>query len=271
MGAGTYASVYSAEDRRSPALSLVAKATSLRDPHRHASWETERNVFAALSGAAQHPHIIQCMGWYTINGHGVLILERFHCSTLEDHLDQYGPLSTEDTLHALGQIVSAVQWLHSKNIAVRDLKPENIAYNAARRTCTLYDFGLASIMPAPGAHVTTFCGSPMYMPPEVLRTHPHDPMGADYWALGQIVFCMLTGRHMFQDCVTMRDLYNLVYACASEGNVGRYMTKLPSPRMQELIMGLCTYASTNRWNLARVMQWMQDGQETNGGKDECVL
>lgn len=268
IGAGSYSSVHGADDRQSPALSLVAKVISMRHPQTHASWETERNVFAVLSASAQHPHIIRCMDWYTMHGYGVFILERFRCHTLEQHIDQYGSLSVNETTLILGQIVSAVQWLHERCIAVCDIKPENIAYDAATRTCTLFDFGLASTVTVRGERTSIIRGTPLYMAPELLRAVRHDPMRADYWALGQTVFEMLTGRRMFADCTYIEELRNHVYACASDGHIGRYTTCLPA-RTQELVQGLCAYVPEKRWDLDQVVTWF--AAEETGGKDECVL
>lgn len=257
VGKGSYATVMRAEDTDAPALSLVAKVTNLNTVQRRSTWHNEHCIYAALGNAPQHPHLVQCKGHYIINNHGVIILERFKGVTLEEHVAKVGPLSVPDMLNALDQIAAALHWLHARNIAMRDLKPENIAYDAATRTCKLFDFGLAIILPYPEATITQFVGSPLYMPPEVLRTNMHDPVRADLWSLGQTVFYMLTGRTMFGFCLSMPELQCHVFRCAYVNTVYDHIKESKLSLEQEnLVLGLCAYQPSMRWDLARVAQWL---------------
>jgi len=270
LGVGSYATVYEAEkvimsntavvswSPDEPAL--VAKVTHLGTQKRHDSFHTERRVFSLLKREAQYPdHIIRCLDRYTINNHGVLILERFKGVTLQEHLACKGPLSESDTVHCLRQMVSALKFLHGKNIALRDLKAENIAYDASTRTCTLFDFGLSSIIVAPGTVLQDGKGTPVYMPPEMLRGKFHDPIRSDYWALGQLVFQMVTGRAMFGFCRDLDDLRSHVYQCEYFKGIDDYLNEADvSLGMKEVVLGLCAYRPERRWDLKQVEEWMNE-------------
>jgi len=80
--------------------------------------------------------------------------------------------------------------LHSKNIVYRDLKPENVLIDVDGHI-KIADFGLSKIFKL-DERSHSFCGSPEYMCPEILKREGHNHM-VDYYTLGAILFEMLTG------------------------------------------------------------------------------
>ena len=88
------------------------------------------------------------------------------------------------------QIVLALEELHNKDIIYRDLKPENLVLDKDGNL-QLIDFGLAK----KGANNLTrsFCGTPIYLPPEVVDKTGHNKM-VDWYSLGVIIYEMLIGR-----------------------------------------------------------------------------
>lgn len=101
------------------------------------------------------------------------------------------------------QMVLALQYLHTNGISHRDLKPENILLSSAREAETLIkitDFGLSKFVDG-AALMKTFCGTPNYLAPEVLRSkgdgkYTHK---VDNWSLGVILYIMLVGFPPFSD------------------------------------------------------------------------
>jgi serine/threonine protein kinase len=93
-----------------------------------------------------------------------------------------GILPIERARMYLRQVAAALDYLASANVAHRDLKQENIIL-VARDTVQLCDFGW-SIRYAKGQKQSTLCGTPLYVPPEMLVTTAYDPKPVDLWALG---------------------------------------------------------------------------------------
>jgi serum/glucocorticoid-regulated kinase 2 len=90
------------------------------------------------------------------------------------------------------EIVIALEHLHNNNIFYRDLKPENILLDQDGHI-KLADFGISRLNFTERDRSTTFCGSPEYMSPEMLKPSRIHGRQVDYYALGALLFEMLTG------------------------------------------------------------------------------
>nr|XP_040132049.1 serine/threonine-protein kinase Sgk2 isoform X3 [Ictidomys tridecemlineatus] len=93
------------------------------------------------------------------------------------------------------EVASAIGYLHSLNIIYRDLKPENILLDCEGHV-VLTDFGLCKEGVEPEDTTSTFCGTPEYLAPEVLRKEPYD-RAVDWWCLGAVLYEMLHGLPPF--------------------------------------------------------------------------
>ncbi|CAC5425401.1 TSSK [Mytilus coruscus] len=120
------------------------------------------------------------------------------------HIRDHGPIPDDEAKRMFTQIVGAVLYLHcDMNIAHRDLKCENILI-MRDRSVVLSDFGFARPLdqndPLKGKYLSkTFCGSPSYCSPEVLRGVPYDPKMNDIWSLGVLLYVMVTSAMPFDD------------------------------------------------------------------------
>jgi serine/threonine-protein kinase CHEK1 len=106
----------------------------------------------------------------------------------------------EDLAHFyFWQLIHSLKFLHDIGIAHRDLKPENLLLDDKGNLC-ISDFGLSTIYQHQGVSrlLTTPCGSPVYVAPEVLSGQYHGP-AADLWSCGIILFAMLVGSKTLSD------------------------------------------------------------------------
>jgi len=102
-----------------------------------------------------------------------------------------GKLSETEARNIFRQLISGLQYCHTHLICHRDLKPENVLVDASGNV-KISDFGLSNIM-RPGKLCSTFCGSPIYCPPEVVLQQQYNGTMVDVWSIGVILYVMVTG------------------------------------------------------------------------------
>jgi serine/threonine protein kinase len=100
-------------------------------------------------------------------------------------------------LFYFSEILLGLECLHNNGIVYRDLKPENILLDLDGHV-VLTDFGLSRMKMKPGSRTYSFCGSPEYISPEMLRNEGHG-LQVDFYGLGVLLYEMLTGLPPFYD------------------------------------------------------------------------
>ena len=98
--------------------------------------------------------------------------------------------SNADSRFYGGQIVSAIEYMHRKDIIYRDLKPENMLIDSDGYL-KITDFGFAKVMKA-NERTWTLCGTPEYLAPEIITKAGHSKP-ADWWSVGICLFELLSG------------------------------------------------------------------------------
>ena len=149
-----------------------------------------------------HPNIIQIFDFGTLpDGRLYYTMEYLKGEELTEIINNAAPLSLQDTLVLLMQIVAALDAAHSESIVHRDLKPDNIfvVQKGNAKLVKVLDFGIAKLL-EPGLnnqHGTAtgmIMGTPMYMSPEqAAGQNEKISMRTDIYALGVIIYQMLSG------------------------------------------------------------------------------
>ena len=189
LGKGGFSTVYLVESRTYHNI-YVAKVTPIPvEPVKKGDVDaTEAEIKALMS--LSHPNIIKLYDHFTSGTNFLMILEYCSGGSLQNILENGKGLPLPQFVSYARQILSALAFCHSKNIAHRDIKPGNILINSLGHI-KLSDFGI-SITNAT-AHMEAFSGSLLYEPPEVLNKKPHNPMQADIWSLGVLFAHMING------------------------------------------------------------------------------
>lgn len=142
----------------------------------------------------QHPFIVKLHFAFQTKDKLYMILDYINGGELFFHLKKEGRFTENRVRFYAAQIALAIAHLHSLGIVYRDLKPENILLDDRGNIC-ITDFGLSKeIKEEEGTH--TFCGTPEYLAPEVLKGQGHGK-GVDWWSLGTLIYEMLTGLPPF--------------------------------------------------------------------------
>ncbi len=144
-----------------------------------------------------HPGIVGIHDFGSVDNTHHLILEYLDGASLRE-LQHAGPISFEETIRILEQICAALAYAHDEGVVHRDIKPENILFDQSGRV-VLADFGLArlamdSAAPVSLTQTRQAMGTLNYMAPEQWENPRAVDHRADIYALGILLYEMLTGR-----------------------------------------------------------------------------
>jgi serine/threonine protein kinase len=190
LGGGTRYEVFEAWDR----LLFTRVAVKVIRPHRvqdeRALSGLERE--AALAGRLAHPYLVRLLRWSPAFPRPHLVLELITAQTVEDHLEDVGPVSVPETCVLGIKMLSALHYLHSQSILHLDVKPGNVTMGAPPR---LLDLSLART--ASGAmKLDGSMGTPAYMAPEQC-VHGYVTPQTDLFGLGATLYEALSGMQPF--------------------------------------------------------------------------
>ncbi|XP_012056712.1 PREDICTED: serine/threonine-protein kinase Chk2 [Atta cephalotes] len=150
----------------------------------------------------KHPCIIPLKDIFDTTEVMYIILELMEGGELFDRIKSKGKLSESCAKLIFYQVVHAVYYLHRQGITHRDLKPENILLkdNSENPLVKVSDFGMSKFVDAQ-TMMRTFCGTPMYVAPEILATNGRSfyTNQVDVWSLGVILYVSLSGRVPFSN------------------------------------------------------------------------
>jgi len=202
-----------------------------------------------------HPNVIRLHEVLHTPSEILMVMEYVHGGDLLEVLNTQPRFREEQVRAIFAQICCGVSFCHSLGVAHRDLKPENILLERVGDDFQIRvaDFGLSTIMQA-GQLLSTSCGSPHYVAPEILNfdgTARYDGREADVWSLGVILHVLLCYRLPFE-----ADSTTLLYKKIRQG-----LPSLPphvSELATQLLGGMLEVSPERRWTLEQVVrsEWL---------------
>lgn len=238
----------------------------------------KREIEYAMSVRCEY--VVQLLDFVSDDQHVVIVWELIEGSDLLDLLNEKGGrLNERDAAFYFSQLHQAISFIHSNGLVHRDLKPENCMVEAATNKIKLIDFGLSK---RDQSAVTLGVGTPDYMSPELLgmdagddfvalkqrREGKYDAKACDVWALGVLLYLLVTGKYAFEDPKKA----NNVIATLQNIRSGK-MRALPSrisPECSDLIQKMLQHDPTKRITLADMGSHPWFKMCNVGGNNEVV-
>jgi serine/threonine protein kinase len=196
IGAGGMATVYLAEDvkhgRRVAVKVLRPELAASLGPER---FLREIKIAANLN----HPHILPLFDSGEADGFLYYVMPYMEGESLRDRLARDGPLEVDEAVRLTDQVASALTHAHQRGVVHRDIKPENILL--AEDQAIVADFGIARAVQVAGTDRLTgtglAVGTPAYMSPEQALGEETIDGRSDVYALGCVLYEMMSGRPPF--------------------------------------------------------------------------
>ena len=218
IGRGGMGEVYAASHLRLPGKHVAIKFLhpEVSDPEILARFRREAEIASRLG----HPNIVTVLDFNSLpDGTPYLVLEYLVGETLADAL-QHGPFSLERTCAIARQVGSALAAAHRAGVVHRDLKPQNIFLVPAEidgrlgENAKVLDFGISKIRGSQTVKTqdSALLGTPQYMAPEqAMGQHDSVDGRTDIFALGAILYEMLTGHSAFAGASIPEVVFKVVY------------------------------------------------------------
>lgn len=198
IGRGSYAKVLLVRLKKNEQLYAmkVVKKELVHDDEDIDWVQTEKHVFEQ---ASTNPFLVGLHSCFQTQSRLFLVIEYVNGGDLMFHMQRQRKLPEEHARFYAAEICIALNFLHEKGIIYRDLKLDNVLLDHDGHI-KLTDYGMCKEGIRPGDTTSTFCGTPNYIAPEILRGEDYG-FSVDWWALGVLMFEMMAGRSPF-DIIT---------------------------------------------------------------------
>ncbi|WOL13900.1 CBL-interacting serine/threonine-protein kinase 5-like isoform X3 [Canna indica] len=198
LGKGTFGKVYYARELSS-GESVAIKVIDKDQIRRQGGMMEQIQREIAVMRLVRHPNVVELREVMATRSRIFFVMEYVRGGELFARIVR-GRLTEDQARRYFHQLISAIDFCHSRGVSHRDLKPENLLLDA-NGDLKVSDFGL-SALPEQLRHdglLHTQCGTPAYVAPEILRSRGYDGAKADLWSCGVILFALLAGFLPFQD------------------------------------------------------------------------
>jgi serine/threonine-protein kinase len=220
LGAGGMGEVYRAMHQK---IGRVAAVKVLTQATQSSGFVERFFNEARIQASLQHPNVATLYDFCEVQGQPCIIMEYVDGQTISERIAAYGaPLPLAETVYVFERVCEAIEYIHRNGVIHRDIKSNNIKISSQGQV-KLLDFGIAKGQTSQQlTQVGSVIGTLQYLAPELIRGGTADARG-DIWALGVLLYEMVTGRTPF-DAETIGDLCDRIdrveYAPAAQLNPG---------------------------------------------------
>lgn len=229
LGSGAMGSVYQGEDPligRPVAIKIVR--TDLLEKKADIDYRARLKLEVQSAGRCIHPGIVTIFDYGETGGNPYIVMEYVPGETLQQIMAQRR-LTQEESVDIGLQVLDALGHAHERGIVHCDVKPSNIIVGAGPRV-KITDFGIARINADEMTSVALLMGTPNYISPERARGEIIDHR-ADLYALGVVLFRMLTGELPYRD----PDAASVLYRTAGPEPVDLSQLDATAPHLASIL------------------------------------
>jgi len=252
LGQGNFAKVYHCKNlsaNESVAIKVIKKERLKKE---RLVKQIKREV--SVMRLVRHPHIVELKEVMATKGKIFLVVEYVKGGELFNKVAK-GKLNEDVARKYFQQLISAIDFCHSRGVTHRDLKPENLLLDE-NEDLKVSDFGLSALpeQRREDGMLLTPCGTPAYVAPEVLKKKGYDGSKVDLWSCGVILYALLCGYLPFQGENVMR-IYRKTFR-------GEYeFPEWISPHAKLLISNLLVPDPKKRYSIVDIMNdpWFRVG------------
>ncbi|CAK9317527.1 unnamed protein product [Citrullus colocynthis] len=197
LGKGTFAKVYYGKELES-GESVAIKVLNKDHVKKEGMMEQIQREISVMR-LVRHPNIVELKEVMATKTKIFFVMDYVRGGELFAKVAR-GKLKEDVARKYFQQLISAVDYCHSRGVSHRDLKPENLLLDE-NEDLKISDFGLSALPEQlrNDGLLHTQCGTPAYVAPEVLRRKGYDGAKADIWSCGVILYVLLAGFLPFQD------------------------------------------------------------------------
>jgi len=215
LGSGTFSVVRQGTrktDGRKFAVKCI-KDAGLTEEDKEAL-ETEVEILKEMN----HPHIMNLIDYFeetdSLGKHHYLVTELLEGGELFDRIVEKEFYTEKEARDLVRLLLDAISYIHNKGVVHRDLKPENLLLTSRSDDANIKiaDFGFAKRVNFGEQGLSTACGTPGYVAPEILQARPYGK-GVDIWSVGIITYILLCGYPPFH-----HDNHNMLFKMIKKGD-----------------------------------------------------
>ncbi|XP_021769439.1 CBL-interacting serine/threonine-protein kinase 25-like [Chenopodium quinoa] len=202
LGEGNFGKVYKAKNITTDEI-VAIKMINKDEVKKHGMFEQVKKEISVMR-LVKHPNIVELKEVMATKTKIYLVMEYVGGGDLYTKIFMQGKLDENIARKFFQQVITAVDFCHSRGVCHRDLKLENIMLDSNGENVKICDFGLATYLGEKDesnsdALLGTACGAFAYMAPEILRGEKYDGKLSDIWSCGVILYAILAGYPPFQD------------------------------------------------------------------------